>query len=370
MKVLFVVRAGNPARLDDQSERKFIRADASRSGGHPATRLRVIQYLEHLKDAGIDTEVIPFPSGLLEWWRLLRKAKESDIVFFQKKRVHRFWLKRIKAKGAKLIYDFDDAVMFNSSRHPVPESPLRMRHFVSMVKRCHGIIAGNSYLKSLAEPYNKNIWILPTTIDTDKYRIKNTTSEIAARPGGYRDARNDNKEDMKQMILGWIGGSKSLVFLKALQPMLDRIAEKHSNVALKIVCDSFFESGKMPIIKKAWSEADEAPDVLSFDIGLAPLPDDPWSRGKCATKLLQYMASGIPAVASAVGAHNEIIRDNVNGCLAKNDNEWFDKLSRLIEDVTLRQRLGAAARQTADQNYSVKANAPKLEEILRKILCV
>jgi glycosyltransferase involved in cell wall biosynthesis len=345
MKVLFVVREGN----------------------HPATRLRVIQYLEHLKDAHIDSEVIPFPTGLLGWWGLLRKAKESNVVFFQKKRVHKFWLKRLKAKGLKLIYDFDDAVMFNSSRHPIPESPLRMRHFASMVKRCHGIIAGNSYLKSLAEPYNKNIWILPTTIDTDKYIIKNTTSEIATRPDDHRNARNDNKGDAQQMILGWIGGSKSLVFLKALQPMLDRIAERHNNVALKIVCDSFFESNKMPIIKKAWSEADESEDVLSFDIGLAPLPDDPWSRGKCATKLLQYMASGIPAVASAVGVHNEIIRDNVNGCLARNDAEWFDKLSRLIEDVTLRQRLGATARQTAEQDYSVKANAPKLIEILKKV---
>lgn len=327
MKVLFIVRSGN----------------------HPATRLRVIQYLEHLKDAQIDSEVMPFPTGLLGWWGLLKKAKESDIVFFQKKRVHKFWLKRLKAKGLKLIFDFDDAVMFNSSRHPAPESPLRMRHFASMVKRCHGIIAGNSYLKSLAEPYNKNIWILPTTIDADKYQIEKHSS-----PG-------------PAVILGWIGGSKSLVFLKALQPMLDRIAEKHSNVSLKIVCDSFFEGAKMPIIKKQWSEADEAQDVLSFDIGLAPLPDDPWSRGKCATKLLQYMASGIPAVASAVGVHTEIIRDGVNGCLARNDAEWFDKLSRLIEDVTLRQRLGAAARQTAEQDYSVQANAPKLLEILKKV---
>ena len=330
MKVLFVVRAGN----------------------HPATRLRVIQYLEYLKDAGIDTEVIPFPSGLLEWWRLLRKAKEPDIVFFQKKRVHRFWLKRLKAKGAKLIYDFDDAVMFNSSRHPIPESPLRMRHFASMVKRCHGIIAGNSYLKSFAEPHNKNIWVLPTTIDTTKYSIKTHTSE------------NPN------ITLGWIGGGKSLGFLKALQPVMDRIAERHNNVSLKIVCDSFFEGKKMPIIKKAWSEADEAQDVWSFDIGLAPLPDDSWSRGKCATKLLQYMASGIPAVASAVGVHNEIIRNGVNGFLAKNDAEWFDKIKRLIEDKALRQKMGLAARETAEKYYSVKANAPKLAEILKKILCV
>ena len=338
-----------------------------RAGNHPATRLRVIQYLEYLKDAGIDTAVIPFPSGLMEWWRLLRKAKEPDIVFFQKKRVHRFWLKRLKAKGAKLIYDFDDAVMFNSSRHPIPESPLRMRHFTSMVKRCHGIIAGNSYLKSFAEPHNKNIWILPTTIDTDKYRIKNPTSEIATQSRLSGTTRNDNKKDVKQVILGWIGGSKSLVFLKALQPVLDRLAESHNNVSLKIVCDSFFEGKKMPIIKKAWSEADEAQDVWSFDIGLAPLPDDSWSRGKCATKLLQYMASGIPAVASAVGVHNEIIRDGVNGFLTKNDNEWLDKINRLIEDKTLRQKIGLAARETVEKYYSVKANAPKLLEIIKGV---
>ncbi|MEW6026866.1 MAG: glycosyltransferase family 4 protein [Planctomycetota bacterium] len=320
-----------------------------RSGNHPATRLRVIQYLGRLKDSDIETEVIPFPSGLLEWWCLLQKAKEFNVVFFQKKRVHKFWLKRLKANGVKIIYDFDDAVMFNSSRHPNPDSPHRIRHFISMVKRCDVIIAGNSYLKSFAEPHNKNIWILPTAVDTDKYQVK------------------QHQEANVGIILGWIGGDKSLVFLKKLQPVLDRIAGMHKNVSLKIVCNAFFDSDKMPIIKKQWSEVDEAQDVLSFDIGLAPLPDDSWSRGKCATKLLQYMASGVSAVASAVGVNNEIISDGVNGFLAGNDNEWFDKLTRLIEDSALRLRLGVAARQTVEQGYSVNVNAQKLAEIIKGV---
>lgn len=327
MKVLFVVRAGN----------------------HPATRLRVIQYLGHLKDAHIDSEVMPFPTGLLSWWDLLRKAKESDIVFFQKKRVHKFWLKRLKANGLKLIYDFDDAIMFNSPKHSVQESPLRMSQFISMITNCHGIIAGNSYLRAWAEPHNKNIWILPTPADTDKY-----TARLPAA-------------DDKNIILGWIGGKKTLPFLKSLQPVLDRIFDRHQNISLKIVSNSFFKAHKMPIMNKVWAEEDEAKDVSSFDVGLSPLPDDPWTRGKCAAKLLQYMASGVPPVASPVGIHNDIIQEGLNGFLAKNDEEWVDKICRLIEDKTLRYRMGAAARETTEKSYSVKATAPKIIEILKAV---
>jgi glycosyltransferase involved in cell wall biosynthesis len=329
MKVLFIVRSGN----------------------HPATRHRVVQYLDYLKKADINSEVVYFPQTIFGWWRLLNRASNFDVVFFQKKRVHPFWLKRFKARGHKLIYDFDDAVMFNSSRHPTPASPLRMRQFISMVKRCDGIIAGNSYLKSLAEPYNQKIWIIPTTVDTSKYPVKSYSSGAP------------------NIILGWIGTSSSLVFLKSLEGVLGKLSQAYKDIKLKIVCSEFFNNPDIEIIKKQWVEKDEAQDVLSFDIGLAPLPDDPWSQGKCATKLLQYLASSVPSVASAVGIHKEIIRDGVNGFLASNDDDWFNKIALLIEDNALRRNLGLATREIVEKYYSVKANAPKLIGILKRIVC-
>jgi glycosyltransferase involved in cell wall biosynthesis len=320
----------------------------ARPENHPATRYRVIQYLDSLKKSDVNSKLIRFPKTILEWLKLLKKSREFDIVFFQKKRVPSFWLGRLKAKGVKLVYDFDDAVMFNSSRHANPESHLRMKHFIAMVKECDGIIAGNSYLKSLAEPYNKHVWVIPTTIDILKYSVK-PYSQNSDSP----------------IILGWIGGGKSLVFLKTLEKVFEKLAKQYKGIRLKIVCNEFFDSVNIKIIRKQWSENDEVNDILSFDIGLAPLPDDPWSRGKCATKLLQYMASGIPSVVSAVGVHNDIIKDGINGFLASNNNEWFNKLNQLIKDKILRQKLGVAARETVEKSYSVTANAPKLVETLK-----
>jgi glycosyltransferase involved in cell wall biosynthesis len=319
-----------------------------RGNNHPATRYRITQYLDYLKTAKIEFEVKDFPKGFFSWYALTKQ--QYEIVFLQKKRVQTFWLKRFKKLGAKIIYDFDDAVMFASSRHASPNSPVRMKQFINMVKDSDAVIAGNPYLKNQAELYNNRIWIIPTSIDISKYALKNYTLSPT-----------------RITTIGWIGGAKSLVFLKELLPVLEKLSER-CRFQLKIVSDEFIKSDKIKIIEKSWKETDEASDTLSFDIGLAPLPDDPWSRGKCATKLLQYMASGIPAIASPVGVHTEIIKEGVNGFLAKDASEWQEKLQILINDFNLRKTLGTAARKTVEENYSVQVSAPKLVNIFNDIL--
>lgn len=325
MKILFLVRDKN----------------------HPAPRYRVLQYLPYLNLQGIQSEVANFPSSFVGWWQIVRRLSDFDIVFIQKKRVQPFWLKRLKSK-ARVIYDFDDAVMYNSSRHPNPDSPLRMAQFVNTLKNVDGVIAGNDYLKLLAVPHNPKVWVLPTSIETSRYPIR----ETKASP---------------EIILGWVGGSKSLVFLKTLSIVLDRLYERYPNLRLKIVCNEFFDCARMPVIKKQWSGAEEINDILSFDIGLAPLPDDPWSRGKCATKLLQCMAAGVPSVSAPVGVHKEIVQEGVNGFLARNDDEWIDRIGRLVENETLRRQIGQAGRQTVEKDYSVNASTPKLVALFNEV---
>lgn len=321
----------------------------ARGRDYSSTRYRVWQYLDYLKKNQVEVEFKEAPGArsILKWLALVNQVREADIVFIQRKRISNFWLRRLKKKGARIIYDFDDALMFASSRHKSQDSPRRMKRFIRMVKGCDCIIVGNSYLKSLTEPHHPHIWILPTSIDLTKYKVK--------------DYNNPMKE---RITLGWIGGGKSLFFLKQLKPVLERIGKQYNNVELKIVCSDFFDSESIPVVKKIWREEEESQDILDFDIGLAPLPDDPWGRGKSATKLLQYMASGVPAVAAPVGVHNEIIKQGVNGWRARTPDEWFDKISRLIETPTLRRDIGLASRKTVEVNYSLQVNAPKLLDIL------
>lgn len=313
----------------------------------PASRYRVGQFLEFLRADGIDGEVRDYPRSIPAWIGVLRLRRKVDVVFFQKKRAPRWPVLRLKAGGARVVYDVDDAVMFASSRHESPEAPARMKRFVSMCASSDAVTAGNRYLADMARAHCANVTIVPTCMDLRKY---------APRP----PAANRGP-----VVLGWIGGRKSLPFLKELDPALAKLKGLGVDAKLKVVCNEFPDACPIPVEKKTWSEAEEAADVASFDIGLAPLPDDPWSRGKCATKLLQGMAARVPCVASPVGAHVDIVKDGENGFLADGADAWADRLARLARDPALRDRLGDAARETVAREYSVQANAPRLAALLK-----
>ena len=218
-----------------------------------------------------------------------------------------------------------------------------------MVRYSDQVIAGNQYLKSQALPYNKHILIIPTAIDTSKYTINNYSR---------------NKETV---TIGWIGSKSSLPFLKELIPAFDHLAGKHKAVELKIICNDFFDCKKMPVRKKVWALEDENSDLQDIDIGLAPLPNHEWTKGKCATKLLQYLSVGIPVVCSPVGVHNEIIQEGVNGLFAASMKEWVEKIALFMKDKSLRERIGLEGKKTVESHYSLKANVPKFINAIKGI---
>lgn len=332
--------------------------------------------------------------------KFLRLHGNHDIVVVQKKRLGRFVLRAIRRRCGRLLYDLDDAVMFNSSRHASPDSPRRMAAFRRMAEAVDGIIAGSQYLAKLAEPYTKRVWVVPTSIDLARYRAKEDYTLL-----------------QKRAVLGWIGGRKSLSLLEPLLPVLERLGAKFPGLSLKVISapvgelqgpaqekeqtqraasptyslkqrcqqishvEKVEESNTEPnfsgdmrtiwptrmlkVVFKAWSEAEEARDVASFDVGLAPLPDHPWAAGKCSTKLLQCMAAGVPCVAAPVGSQKEIITDGTNGFLAASEQEWLEKLSLLLTDAGLRERLGRAGRKRVEDAYSLAVSAPRLLEVLQ-----
>lgn len=315
---------------------------------HPASRYRVLQFLPGLRRAGIEPHVRVYPKSRAEWEACQQEARTASLLFVQKKRIPGRRLNTVRKLGLPILYDLDDAVMFASSRHLTHRSSTRWRRFRRMTLGCAAVAAGNGYLAELASRFCPRVEVIPTSIPLDRYPL------------------HDHAREDEGLRLGWIGGRKSLVFLRELAPLLERLGRRHPGLRLRIICNEFFELRNVAVEKVPWREEEEAEQVAGVDIGLAPLPDDPWSRGKCATKLLQCMSVGIPCVASAVGAHREVVRAG-EGLLAADEAEWEQHLEALLQDSELRARMGQAARRRVQEAYCVAASLPKLIKLIREI---
>ena len=217
---------------------------------------------------------------------------EFDGVFLQKKGLNpfdAFWLRKY---SKKIIYDFDDAIMY-SPKTPERYSLSHFRRFRRTAKLADMVIAGNSYLAEHARKFNSNVEILPTGLDVKAYK------------SGTK-SKNDDK-----IRLVWIGSQSTLKYLAEIKPTLEEIGSRFDNVILRIICDNFIDLRKMPVEKCPWSEQTQVIDLATSDIGLAPLPDNRFTRGKCGFKVLQYAAAGLPVVASPVGVNTEYISDGI-----------------------------------------------------------
>ena len=288
-------------------------------------RQRIGIYLDTLRDNGIRCEVARYPSGSLARWKLLRHSRNFDAVFLHKKRLNPLDAFCLRRNGRKVIYDFDDAVMYND-KNPDRASRKRWKSFQRTVGPAHMVIAGNSYLAEHARKFNQNVKILPTGLDTN----------------GYRD-EGETTGDGKIRIV-WIGSSSTLKYLAEIRPVLEEIGSRFDNIVLRIICDEFFDLQNMEVEKCRWSLESQAMDMATGDIGLAPLPDNRFTRGKCGFKILQYAAAGLPVVASPVGVNCEYIEDRNNGFLAGDSADWIEKISLLLKEPQLRKKMGNAGR--------------------------
>ena len=319
----------------------------------PSSRQRILQYIPYLKKEGFKVALFTIPAGFLERYRLFGTLEEFHVLFLHRKLFGLADWKVLRKRARRLVFDFDDAVMLKDpNTGGEGQSRRRLKRFERTVREADTVICGNNYLKGWAERYRKEAVIIPTPVDMRRY--------VPKAP----------EQKTEQITIGWIGSASTLLYLENMREVWDEIASRFPEVRLKIVADRFFDCERMKTIKKRWSYRDEIADLHSFDIGVMPLTDDPWSKGKCAFKLIQYMAVGLPSVASPVGMNREVIKDGVNGLLADSPREWVEKLSLLIKDGRLRERLGRMARQTVKERYSLEENAPKLVEVLKKTIQV
>lgn len=208
------------------------------------------------------------------------------------------------------------------------------------------VIVGNRYLAGYARRHNENVTVVPSTIDTGIYA-----------------PRHDGRDDGRVVSIGWTGSHSTVQHLDTLRGALTRL-KQHCEFRLRVIGAPSYRLDGVETIAQPWCAESEVRDLHNFDIGIMPLPDDNWNRGKCGMKLLQYMGAGVPAVGSPVGMNAEIIRDGVNGFLASTEEEWVEKLSALVRDHRLRRSLGEVGRQTVEERYSTRVWAPKVGEIL------
>jgi len=211
------------------------------------------------------------------------------------------------------------------------------------------VIVGNSYLRDYALKFNPNVTVIPTVIDTKRYRPREQY-EFRGKP-----------------VIGWVGLAYNLSYLVRLRGALLKLRKEVGDFELRIICSRPLKMDGVRTSFKRWSYEDEVVDIRGFDIGIMPLPDDEWARGKCGLKLLQYMACGVPVVASPVGVNTEIIRDGKNGFLARNEEEWIKKLSLLLRDEESRRQMGKAGRRTVQTRYSLRLWGPRLAGLYKRL---
>ena len=259
-----------------------------------------------------------------------------------------YWIRR---RSAKIIFDLDDAVMYRSSSSDRPHSFSRRCKFRWMVKGSDAVIVGNEFLKEevLKVDRKKKVFLIPTPIDTSLYPEKKSISESP------------------EVILGWIGTKGNLKYLRMLESVFENLAKRFPNLRLKIVSNDFYDSSFLPVIKKPWMLEDENQDLISFDIGLMPLQDDLWSKGKCGLKIIQYLSVGVPVVCSPVGINGDIVKDGRNGFWATSPQEWVDRLATLISNPALRLKMGREGIETVEKGYSLSVNSEKFFQALQSL---
>ncbi len=269
------------------------------------------------------------------------RANEFDIIFIHREALllgSTYFEKRFRKSKAKLVYDFDDSIWLGDTSDANKKLswlkyPGKIAKIISLSDM---IFAGNKYLANYASYYNSNVKIVPTTIDTAEYK-RNPDSR-----------RKDGK-----VCIGWTGSITTIKHFEFAIPILTKLKEKYGDkLVIKVIGDKNYIHKELDIKGQGWSKENEIDELSSFDIGIMPLPDDEWTKGKCGLKGLQYMALEIPAIMSPVGVNSDIIQDGVNGFLANNETEWVDKISTLIEDEIRRNKMGLEARRTILENFS------------------
>ena len=308
----------------------------------PSFRFRIEQMLPFFAARGHACSVEFLPGDALRRLFLYRRLPHYDAVVIQKRLLSRGEVFLIRRRARRLIYDLDDAVMYNASGD---RDHRRQSRFRAICRAADLVTCGNRFLADQARSHALRVEIVPTAIDAERFHPR-------VREAVHRETT--------LVTVGWTGSSSTNRYLNELLPVLSAFEQR---IRLKVITDStvgldFTRLGGVPVELIEWSAENEVTEAATFDIGVMPLPNNPWTRGKCGFKALQYMSLGLPAVCSPVGVNREIIEHGVTGFLPRDDREWQSILDQLVRDARLRSLIGRSARNRILAAYSTDVVGP------------
>lgn len=333
-----------------------------------STRQRFLQYFQYLLPLGISVEISPLlDNNYLENLYSGRRRRNLAIAkayarrsgqairshadfFWVYSEVFPYlpgWMERLVLMSRKpVIYDIDDAIFHQYDAHPNPMVRRLLGHKLEPLLRGSSLaVCGNAYLEQYVRRFCRHTEIVPTVVDTEKYRP------------APREAEGP-------VVVGWIGSPSTWTYVRPYLPILEAVAAE-SGLRISVVGAGPKAEAAPHVVHHEWDEEQEIAMIQDMDIGIMPLPDEPWARGKCGYKLIQYMACGLPVIASPVGVNAEIVQHGVNGFLARSEAEWAEAIRRLAGDRELRASMGAAGRLRAERFYSLQVHGPRLAQMLR-----
>ena len=344
-------------------------------------RFRVSQYVPYLESQGFKVTIRPFYTReffrmvykpghflrkslgflglLIRRLRLFQELGDYDVVFLYREAVPAGppWIeRRIARRGLPIVFDFDDAIFL-----PNVSEANKSLGFLKDTSRPAKIIAfsshvvvGNEFLADYARQFNPAVTVIPTAVDTTRFVPRPDRERVPA----------------SGPVVGWIGSPTTYHYLEKMGPLLKDAAARHPFTLKVSGAGKPVHFDGVTVQEVPWSLDREVELFNSCDVGVYPLQDHDWERGKCGFKAIQFMACGVPVVAAAVGVNRDIIRDGENGFLASTPAEWRDKLDRLLTDKALRDRFSRAGRETIEERYSLRVTAPQLARILKQAASV
>ena len=316
---------------------------------HVCFRYRIQAFEARLASFGISLLQEPIQSGTFSRLKQFRRAGQFDAVILQRKLLPGWQLHLLRRSARRLVFDYDDAVLYRDSYSPKGiYSHSRARRFAQTVAASDAVIAGNRFLADCAFKTGVQpgrVHVIPTCIDLTCYPVPESRPASPSRE------------------LVWIGSSSTLNGLEQDRSLWEHLGAEIPGLTMRIICDRFPEFRGVSIVKVPWSQETEATELAAGGIGIGLLPDDPWSRGKCGLKILQYQAAGLPVIANPVGAHREMIGPGIHGLLAASPEEWIAAV-RELRNADARREMGLAGRRQVESKYSTRVWADAFVDLV------